>query len=181
MGQLISPEDQMSLEIDRRIANTWSRYWSLKEVMKNKTVPVQEKRKIFNTCILSCLTYGCQTWSLTKKNLQKISVCQHSIERSMLDIKLRDKCKLTEIRKRTKVTDANKNMKQLKWRWTGHMMRENNDKWTREITEWYPRDGKRRRGRQIKRWEDDLSTLETDSKRQGHMEMSRGGVCRQTT
>ena len=35
-------------------------------------------------------------------------------------------------------------------------MRTNKDKWTKTVTEWYPRNGKRQKGRQIKRWEDDL-------------------------
>ena len=39
---------------------------------------------------------------------------------------------------------------------TPHIMRSNKKKWTRNIIKWYPRDGKRRRGRQITRWEDDL-------------------------
>ena len=30
------------------------------------------------------------------------------------------------------------------------------DKWSKKATEWYPRNGKRQRGRQIRRWEDDL-------------------------
>ncbi|GBP88546.1 Retrovirus-related Pol polyprotein from type-2 retrotransposable element R2DM; Endonuclease [Eumeta japonica] len=31
-----------------------------------------------------------------------------------------------------------------------------NEKWTRIISEWYPRDGKKNKGRPIKRWEDDI-------------------------
>ncbi|GBP59855.1 hypothetical protein EVAR_40239_1 [Eumeta japonica] len=47
----------------------------------------------------------------------------------------------------------------IKWRWTGHMSRENIEKWSRLVTEWYPRDGKRSRGRPNKRWEDDLRKI----------------------
>lgn len=36
------------------------------------------------------------------------------------------------------------------------MMRSQAKKWTTIVTEWYPRNGKRRRARQVKRWEDDL-------------------------
>ncbi|GBP03547.1 Retrovirus-related Pol polyprotein from type-2 retrotransposable element R2DM; Endonuclease [Eumeta japonica] len=49
--------------------------------------------------------------------------------------------------------------RQIKWRWTGHMSRENIEKWSRLVTEWYPRDGKRSRGRPNKRWEDDLRKI----------------------
>ncbi|XP_045454234.1 fatty acid synthase-like [Melitaea cinxia] len=37
-----------------------------------------------------------------------------------------------------------------------YMLREKKEKWTRIITEWYPRESRRSRGRQPKRWEDDL-------------------------
>ncbi|GBP49720.1 hypothetical protein EVAR_33474_1 [Eumeta japonica] len=49
-----------------------------------------------------------------------------------------------------------KNIRKLKWNWTGHTMRTNKEKWTKDVLEWYPRNGKRKRGGQIKRWENDL-------------------------
>lgn len=156
LGQIISPTQQMYKEVDRRITSSWSRYWSLKYVFKNKSLPMSVKRRLFNTIILPIMTYGCQTWSQTKQNIKRIKVCQQSMERSMLQIKLKDKWKLTKIRQFTKLEDASSRIKRLKWKWTGHMMRSTKDKWTRDITEWYPRDGTRNRGRQIKRWEDDL-------------------------
>lgn len=156
LGQIIAPKLQMDKEIQRRLSNSWSRYWSLKEIMKNQSVPMQAKCKVFNMCILPVLTYGCQTWGLTKSHTQRLKVCQQAMERSMLNIKLMDKWSLSTIRKLTAVSDVMKKVKILKWRWTGHMMRSNKNKWSKEITSWYPRDGKRRRGRPVKRWEDDL-------------------------
>lgn len=44
--------------------------------------------------------------------------------------------------------------KKLKWKWTGHIIREKNEKWTKIMSDWYPRDGKGTKGRQIKLWED---------------------------
>ncbi|CAH2240094.1 jg6348 [Pararge aegeria aegeria] len=35
-------------------------------------------------------------------------------------------------------------------------MRRKKENWAKDITEWYPRDGKRRRDRPFRRWEDDL-------------------------
>lgn len=36
------------------------------------------------------------------------------------------------------------------------MLREGKEKWTKIVTEWYPRDGKINKGRQNTRWEDDM-------------------------
>lgn len=156
LGQLISTNKTMDKEIDRRIANTWKRFWSLSEVMKDRDMPMKAKRKVYNACILPCLTYGSQTWTLTKTLANKLSVCQNSIERSVIGVNRRDRVKITHIKNRTQFKKAHSVYRTLKWRWTGHMLRERQEKWTRIITEWYPRDGKRSKGGQTKRWEDDL-------------------------
>lgn len=159
LGQLISTKDTMQKEIDRRITNSWKRYWSLSEVMKDKDMPIKEKRKIYNTCILPCLSYGCQTWALNEKQLKRIQVCQNGMERSVIGVKRRDKVRLEHIKRKTKFKNIHTVYKSLKWKWTGHMLREGIEKWTRLVTEWYPRDSKRSKGRQTKRWEDDMKKI----------------------
>ncbi|XP_063619666.1 uncharacterized protein LOC134792326 [Cydia splendana] len=162
LGQIISPEDQMTKEINTRICNAWKSYWSLKEVMKNPQIPIKDKTKVFNSCILPCLTYGSQTWALTEKHKKALQVCQNNMERSILNIKLRDRVRLTNIRSKTKVADVTYTVMKLKWNWTGHTIRNQKNKWSKDIIMWYPRDGKRRRGRQRKRWEDEI--METAGK-----------------
>ncbi|GBP24561.1 Putative uncharacterized transposon-derived protein F52C9.6 [Eumeta japonica] len=79
------------------------------------------KKKTFDTCILPCITYGCETWALTKQHRDKLARCQRGMERSMLGLKLLDKERSIDIRKKTKVTDILSRIDQLKWRWAGHM------------------------------------------------------------
>ncbi|CAH2108931.1 unnamed protein product [Euphydryas editha] len=149
--------------------------------MKNKSIPISEKKTVYNTCILPCLTYGCQTWPLTQKIEHKLGVCQRRMERSMLGLRLKDKWKATTIRSITKVADVKVKTRTLKWKWTGHMMRSETGKWTKKVTEWYPRDRKRRRGRQKKRWEDDLPKgwRRTATDRQKWRELEEAYVARQ--
>ena len=44
------------------------------------------------------------------------------------------------------------------WSWAGHVARFQDNRWTYRLTEWQPREGKRKRGRQKRRWRDDLTT-----------------------
>lgn len=156
LGQIISPTDLTNKEINNRISLAWKRFWSLKEIMKNPQVQLKAKSKIFNSCILPVMTYGCQTWSLTNYNIRKLKTCQHSMERSILKIKLKDKIRLGTIRNLTRITDVTYCIKKLKWKWAGHMIRSKKDKWSKEVTEWCPRGNRRKRGRQRRRWEDDI-------------------------
>ncbi|CAF4921267.1 unnamed protein product [Pieris macdunnoughi] len=159
LGQIISFNDQMDLEIERRVSSAWKRFWSLKEILKSKDFPIVAKKKVFNLCILPCVTYGCETWALSQKHLLKLRTCQRGMERSMVGVTLRHRKRAEEIRSTTKVEDIIKKIRQLKWRWTGHMTRDSRLKWTKIITEWQPRDGKRKRGRPTKRWADDIKII----------------------
>ena len=49
------------------------------------------------------MTYGCQTWSLTKDLVNKMEVSQRKMERKMLGIKQIDRIPNSTIRERTKV------------------------------------------------------------------------------
>lgn len=78
--------DSNELEVERRVKNTWSKYWSFKEVFKSD-IPLKLKKKVMNSCLIPCLTYACQTWKFTIRTKNKITTCQRGMERSMLNIK----------------------------------------------------------------------------------------------
>ena len=155
LGQLISPDDNIIKEIERRIASGWRRYWNMKEIMKDKTLPLSIKGKLFNTSILPILTYGRQTWPSTELIKNKLKSCQLAMERSMHGVRKSDKIRSHTIRCRTKANDVVLCIKRLKWRWAGHTIR-GKDKWSKLVTQWYPREGKRKKGRPPRRWEDDI-------------------------
>ncbi|GBP91256.1 Putative uncharacterized transposon-derived protein F52C9.6 [Eumeta japonica] len=81
------------------------------------------------------------------------------MERSMIGVTKRDRIRSEDIRSITKVEDIIKKIRQLKWRWTGHMTRDSRIKWTKILTEWQPRDGTRKIGRQAKRYMDAIRKI----------------------
>lgn len=134
LGQLVSFENPSRKDVHRRIAVAWKKYWGYKEIMKNKEINIDVKKKVFDIAILPCLTYGCQTWALRLEDEEKLAICQRKIERSMLGLKVSDKIRNEIIRKRTKVIDSKKRIKQLKWKWAGHLCRLNDSRWTKLAT-----------------------------------------------
>ena len=121
LGQLVSFENNTGKEVQRRITLAWKKYWSLKEIMKNSTINLNIKKKIYDITILPCLSYGCQTWSLRKEDEDKIAICQRKMERSMLGLKLSDKVDNVSIRNKTKIMDVQKRIRLLKWHWAGRV------------------------------------------------------------
>ncbi|KAG7308870.1 hypothetical protein JYU34_006132 [Plutella xylostella] len=142
-------------EITRRIQLGWAAFSKLDDVLKSK-IPQCLKTKVFNQCVLPTLTYGAETWTLTKETVHRIRVAQRAMERAMLGISLRDRIPNVVIRKRTKVFDVGMRVAELKWEWAGHLARREDGRWTKAVTEWWPRDGRRAVGRPPARWSDDI-------------------------
>lgn len=145
-------------EINRRINITWSKFWSYKEVLKSN-LPIKLKKKVLDTCILPCLSYGSQTWIFNNNINNKLQVCQRAMERSILNIKRRDRKRNADIRKTTNIIDALEHCKQQKWRWAGHVARMSKQKWTYIVTTWPGPQHKRKRARPRQRWTDEINRV----------------------
>ena len=156
LGQTIALEDRTANEVQLRIKAGWAVFGKYKEIFQNKEIPICLKRKVFNQCIIPTMTYGCQTWSLTKDIVNKMEVCQRKMERKMLGLKQINRIPNSTIREITKVDDILKVITKAKWKWAGHVARMNDNRWTVRCTEWQVRHGKRSRGRPRRRWHDDI-------------------------
>ena len=156
LGQQISFESRQDQEISRRTQNAWKSYWKLKPYLTSRKIEMRNRRRLFEMCILPVLTYGAQTWSTTKLQEQKLRTAQTAMERRMLGITKRDRIRNEEIRRRTGMKDAVTEAKHLKWKWAGHVIRRPDNRWSHRTTVWLPREGRRSRGRQRKRWRDEL-------------------------
>ena len=155
LGQTVSSTPGHETEIKRRISMGWRAFGKQCDILKSK-MPLSLKRKIFNQVILPVLTYGSETWSLTKAMERKLVSTQRAMERIMMGITLKDRKRATWIRMQTKVEDILATIKKKKWTWAGHVMRRSDNRWTLRITEWIPRESRRSRGRKRRRWSDEI-------------------------
>jgi hypothetical protein len=143
LGQTVKLEDNTREEVMIRIKAGWSCFGRYKDILCDSKLPMTLRSRVFNQCVLPTMTYGSETWSTTKILENKLKTAQHAMERKMLHITLRDKVKNTEIRLRTKVKDIIQKIKEAKWRWAGHVARRDDNRWTKSLTKWQPRTGKR--------------------------------------
>ena len=155
LGQLVTMKNDKSDEIKRRIAAGWGAFGQYRDILKSK-MPLSLKRKVYNQCIQAAMTYGCQTWAVTKRMQDRLKTTQRSMERAMLGITRRDHRTNEWVRQQTGVQDIIVRIKQLKWQWAGHVARLNDDRWTRTVTEWLPIHLRRKKARPKMRWEDDI-------------------------
>ncbi|GFS06131.1 endonuclease-reverse transcriptase [Elysia marginata] len=152
-------EDLTKEEVDIRIRAGWSYFGRNREIFLDKNMPLSLKKQVYDQCILPTMTYGCQTWSLTKIIGNKLKVAQRSMERKILGIKIKYKIPCKNIRQQTHIKDVVLFAERQKWNWAGHVARMSDNRWTKRATEWQPRIGRRSRGRQPLRWSDSIAKV----------------------
>ncbi len=138
------------------------------------------KRKVHNEYVLPVMVYGSETWALKKAHMELLSVAQRKMERIMLDITLRDHKRNTWIRHQTGVNDITDVIKKGIYGWAGRITRFKDNIWTQRVTEWTPREWKRRQGDLKQDGETALSAtgscVAKNSQRPASVETIQGGV-----
>ncbi len=155
LGQMVSANPADEKEIRRRIGMGWSAFGKQNLVMKSN-LPLSLKGNVYNQCILPVVTYGLETWRVTKKLERKLRSAQRAMERRMLGITWRERKRASWIMEQTKVEDIQVTIKNKKWTWAGQVMGRCDNRWTTRVTEWQPWNGRRNQGRQRVRWRDEI-------------------------
>ena len=156
LGQQVTMAGERTGEIKRRLAAGWGAFAKYNDLMRSK-LPVCLKRKVYRQCIEPTMTYGCQTWAMTKRMQERLRTTQRSMERAIIGVTRRDRKTNAWVRQQSGVEDILAVVKRQKWRWAGHIARMEDSRWTKLVTEWIPLDGKRERARPKARWEDDIT------------------------
>ena len=122
-------------------------------------LPLSMKGKVYNECILPVFNIWIRNLESNESLERKLQSVQKGMERIMIDITWRDRKRTSWIREQTKVEHILTTIKSKKWTWTGHVMRWTDNRRTVTVTEWQPRDGKRRQGRHRTRWRDEIESF----------------------
>uniref|UniRef100_A0A7I4Y051 Reverse transcriptase domain-containing protein n=1 Tax=Haemonchus contortus TaxID=6289 RepID=A0A7I4Y051_HAECO len=137
LGREVNMMNDLAPELCRRKRAAWGAFKNIEGVVK-KTKNIRLRAHLFDTAALPALTYASETWTLRKQD-------EHAVSKGI---------RSSELRQRTKIRDAVDHAKKSKIRWAGHVMRYSDDRWTRAVTDWIPRDIKRTPGRPPTRWSD---------------------------
>ena len=157
LGAII-PNEGSKPEILSRIAQTTAALSRLKIIWRDKNISLASKVKLMRTLILSTFLYTYESWTLAAEIERRIQAVEMRCYRRLLNISYTDHVTNEKVRNRIHnaigVHDDLLTMaKKRKLRWYGHISRSSGmAKTTLQGTV----KGARRRGRQKKRWEDNL-------------------------
>ncbi|MEG7522669.1 MAG: reverse transcriptase domain-containing protein, partial [Chromatiales bacterium] len=126
-------DNNQDKEIQRRITAIWAAFAKHRDNFKGNFGTCW-KREVYNSCVLPAMTYGAETWALTKQAKHKLAAAQSKMERSMLNITYRNRNTNIWVRERTKVIVVMEQVRRRKWIWAGHISRIRDNRWTSRIT-----------------------------------------------
>ena len=159
LGAIIS-NDGSKPEILSRIAQKTAALSRLKIIWRDKNNSLASKVKLMRTLVLSTFLYACVSWILTAEIERRIQALEMRCYRRLLNISYKDHVTNEEVRKGIHKAigvhdDLLTMIKKRILRWYGHISR--SPGMAKTILQGTMK-GARKRGRQKKRWEDNIKT-----------------------
>ena len=158
LGAIISEEGSKQ-EILSRAAQTSTALAKLRPIWQDKNISLKAKLKLLRTIVFSVFLYASETWTLTADLQRRINAVEMRCYRRILGISYTDHVTNERIRRTIRqqlgqYEDLLITVKKRKLKWYGHVTR--SDGLAKTILQGTVR-GKRKRGRQRKRWTDNIA------------------------
>ncbi|CAM1325864.1 Uncharacterised protein r2_g3476 [Pycnogonum litorale] len=157
LGSTITDEGSKP-EVLSRIAQTTAALTKLKPIWSDNNITLQSKVRLMRSLVISIFLYACETWTLTADLHRRIRAMEMRCYRKLMSISYKDHITNEEIRNRIiQAIGPHEELltivKKRKLKWYGHISRSQG--LSKTILQGTVRGG-RRRGRQKKRWEDNI-------------------------
>ncbi|KAJ4436763.1 hypothetical protein ANN_16895 [Periplaneta americana] len=161
LGATVTNINDTREEIKRRINMGNACYYSVEKLLSSSLLSKNLKVRIYKTVILPVVLYGCETWTLTLREEQRLRVFDNKILRKIFGAK-RDEGKgewrklhNAELQALYPSPDIIRNIKSRRLRWAGHVARMGESRNAYRVLVGRP-EGKRPLGRPRRRWEDNI-------------------------
>ena len=157
LGAVIADEGSKP-DILTRIAQATAALAKRKTIWNDRNIALSSKIRLMRSLVISIFLYACESWTLTADTERKIQAMEMRCVRKLLGITYRDHISNEEVRNRTRQAtgpheDLLTTVKRRKLKWYGHVTRSTG--LAKTILQGTVQGG-RRRGRQKKRWEDNI-------------------------
>ncbi|BFY97740.1 hypothetical protein BsWGS_00780 [Bradybaena similaris] len=146
LGSRMTQDGDTTREIMTRIALASSAFNKLTNIWRSKPISNQTKLRLFNSCIIPVLTYGCESWKSNKTLENKLNAFENKCLRRITNTSWRDFKTNKTLREETKQELVSTFIRRRRWKYIGHILRMDNRRLPRQAFTWSP-EGTRKRGR----------------------------------
>lgn len=139
------------VDVDNKLKNFQRTTGLINRVLRRNLVKKETRLRIYNTMAIPQLAYGCEIWSPNQRDLRRVEAAEMRFLRSTAGVTLRDKKRSTEIRETLRVTPILEKITTYREKWKEKIGKMDNNRIPRLVLGYSPQ-GKRSRGRPLKRW-----------------------------
>ncbi|KAJ4450606.1 hypothetical protein ANN_02032 [Periplaneta americana] len=161
LGATVTNINDTREEIKRRINMGNAFYYSVEKLLSSSLLSKNLKVRIYKTVILPVALYGCETWTLTLREEQRLGVFENKVLRKIFGAKRDEvteewrKLNKAELHSLYSSPDIIRNIKSRHLRYAGHVARMGESRNAYRVLVGRP-EGKNPLGRPRRRWEDNI-------------------------
>ena len=176
LGTMWTLQGGTAVEFEHRLRSAWKKFWQLWPMLGKRSANISKRFRLLDSAVGGTILWACQSWTLTVAQTRQLRTTQRRMQRKLIGgQKRQDEDWTVYIRKQTRKAEAEatragckqwaKQFLTNKWHWAGHVARMDRQRWPKLLT--FARTGREemptgsrlvrpRRGRPVKRWEDDM-------------------------
>ena len=129
LGSIVSNDATFDEEITARIAKATAAFGRLsKRLWTNCGIKLNTKICVYKAAVLTSLLYGCETWTLTKKQVKRLEKFHQTTLRKIARIKWFHKVTNYDVLSRCSISSLQSMIDKARLRWTGHVVRMKDDR-----------------------------------------------------
>ena len=155
LGSVLTAEATCGTEIERRLGAAHGAFGKLyTRVFGNHDLSAGTKVMVYRAVVVSTLLYGSETWTAYRRDIKKIERFHQSKLRTILNIKWQDLITNNEVLSRAGCISLEATVARHRLRWSGHVVRMEDDRLPKSLFYGELQQGARPRGAPKKRYKD---------------------------
>nr|VZI20073.1 unnamed protein product [Spirometra erinaceieuropaei] len=152
LGSTLSRNTKIDDEVANRISKASQAFGRLQSTVWNRHgLQLSTKLKMYKAVILPTLLYGAETWMVYAKQARRLNHFHLSCLRRILRLKWQDRIPDTDVLERTGILSIYAILRQIQLRWSGHLVRMDDERLPKRLFYGDVASGSRRQGGQIRR------------------------------
>nr|VZI42708.1 unnamed protein product [Spirometra erinaceieuropaei] len=157
LGSTLSRNTKIDDEVANRISKASQAFGRLQSTVWDRHGLQQStKLKMYKAVILPMLLYGGETWTVYTRQARRLNQFQLSCLRRILRLNWQDRIPDTDVLERTGILCIYSMLRQKHLRWSGHLVRMDDERQPKRLFYGDVATGSRRQGGQIRRYKDTL-------------------------
>nr|VZI02518.1 unnamed protein product [Spirometra erinaceieuropaei] len=159
LGSTLSRNTKIDDEVANRISKASQAFGRLQSTVWNRHgLQLSTKLKMYKAVILPMLLYGAETWTVYAKQARRLNHFHLSCLRRILRLNWQDRIPDTDVLERTGILSIYAILRQIQLRWSGHLVRMDDERLPKRLFYGDVATGSRRQGGPIRRYKDTLKS-----------------------